>query len=110
MINIEIQRKNNIITGFKVTGHAGYKKHGEDIVCSAVSVLTQTALIGLDKIANIVFEYDIKDGYLWCRISDTKSEIQELKSSAILETMYEGLKNIESSYRKYIRLLEKEEV
>lgn len=110
MINIEIFRKDNTIKSFKVSGHAGYKRHGEDIVCSAVSVLTQTALIGLDKVAKAAFEYEIEDGYLWCKIDNIQSDTQMIMSNAILETMYEGLKDLESSYRKYIRLLEKEEV
>jgi uncharacterized protein YsxB (DUF464 family) len=35
-----------MITGYKVSGHAGYSEEGSDIVCSAVSALTQAPLLG----------------------------------------------------------------
>ena len=38
-----------MITGYKVSGHAGYSEEGSDIVCSAVSALTQAPLLGLEK-------------------------------------------------------------
>lgn len=96
------------IKAFKVTGHANYGKHGHDVVCSAVSVLTQTAVIGLDLVAKAKFDYKISEGYLWCDILDSETETQKIKSSAILETMYEGLKNIKEGYGKYITIVEEE--
>lgn len=37
MIVAEFFEKNGNITGFKVTGHAGYDVKGRDIVCASVS-------------------------------------------------------------------------
>ena len=37
MIVAEFFRKNGEITGFKVSGHAGYDMFGKDIVCAGVS-------------------------------------------------------------------------
>lgn len=37
MIVAEFFRKNGEITGFKVSGHAGYDESGRDIVCAGVS-------------------------------------------------------------------------
>ena len=39
--------------GFSVTGHSGYAEEGQDIVCAAVSALTQAACIGLVQIAEL---------------------------------------------------------
>ena len=39
MIKARIYRKNQKICGFEISGHAGYAQAGEDIVCSAVTVL-----------------------------------------------------------------------
>ncbi len=40
MIHVTIyQNKKGEYTGFSATGHAGYAKAGEDIVCAAASVL-----------------------------------------------------------------------
>lgn len=49
MININIIHHNKEIVELWVTGHAEYKKKGEDIVCAAVSAVVQTAIEGLKK-------------------------------------------------------------
>ncbi len=92
---------------FTVSGHADFKTHGKDIVCSAVSVLTQTAVLGLLRIAEADIDYKIDEGYLYCKLNNNLSEMQAIKAQAILKTMYEGIKNIRESYSKYIIILEK---
>jgi len=48
VINIDIVlNKNEIFERVKVKGHSGFDKKGEDIVCSAVSSLVQTAYISV---------------------------------------------------------------
>ena len=43
MISVTVYKdKNTHYTGFRCDCHAEYAEHGEDIVCSAVSVLTFT--------------------------------------------------------------------
>ena len=41
MINITIIKKNQDIITIEAKGHSGYALAGSDIVCSAISVLTQ---------------------------------------------------------------------
>lgn len=112
MVKVEIKRdKSNNIVSFKYSGHAGYGKVGEgDIVCSAVSVLAQTAVQGLKMVADIDIKYQIKDGYLSCQLPKELDEKQLLMGKAILETMYIGIKNIEENYKKHIDVRENEEV
>lgn len=43
---IEVKVYNN---GFTITGHAGYDVMGKDIVCAAVSALSQTCVISLES-------------------------------------------------------------
>lgn len=50
MITIKAEKKSGLVS-IKVEGHANYDEHGKDIVCSAVSAITQTALLGLLAIA-----------------------------------------------------------
>lgn len=48
-----------------VKGHAGYAPHGRDIVCAAVSAILQTAVLGLESIAETYpdfVEVDIVSG------------------------------------------------
>lgn len=96
------------IKGFKLTGHSGYAARGRDIVCSAASVLAQTALLGLLKVAEAEVDYKIEDGYLECTLVNADSNKKLVMCEAILETTYEGLKSIKESYIKYIDIVEEE--
>ncbi len=111
MVTVEvIILPNGDIKEFTVLGHADFGPHGKDIVCSAVSVLTQTAVLGLLRIAEADIDYKMDEGYLSCNLNNDLSELQSIKAQAILKTMYEGIKNIRESYSKYITILEKGEV
>lgn len=41
------------IKGFQVEGHAGFNKKGPDIVCSALSVLSQNTVFSLVELAGV---------------------------------------------------------
>jgi len=113
MVKIQIVRDHaKNICSFEVSGHAGYNRSGADIVCSAISALTQTAVQGLKMVAGIDIQYKIveKTGYLSCRLPEVLDEKQRHMSTAILESMYIGLRNIEDSYKKHIDISENEEV
>ncbi len=109
MIKVVIYKaREGEITGFKVTGHAGFNARGKDIVCSAVSALAQTALLGLLKVAEVDTAYKIDEGYLECSLNNKPEGRQRIMCDAIFETLYEGLKSIKESYIKYIDMVEEE--
>ena len=59
MINVKILKSDKRrYAGFTVSGHAGYAREGEDIVCSAVSVLVINTVNALDKFTDDVFSVD----------------------------------------------------
>ena len=59
------KRQNGAIAGFEASGHAGAARiRGYDLVCCAVSVLTQTCVNALEAVAGIVPEVVLRDGYL----------------------------------------------
>ena len=103
MITVTICRSENDITGFTVDGHANFKPPGEDIVCSAVSVLTQAALLGLAQ--HILIDYSISEGHMECRLPEL-DEVDKIRAEAILETMLLGLKNIEKNYPGYVEVMD----
>lgn len=109
MINAEIKRNiKGYIAEFCLSGHANYAKQGEDIVCSAVSALTQTAMLGLNHYAGIDFEYKIEHGFLHFKMPNDIEKDKQISANAILETMYLGLKNIREEYSSYIKIKEGE--
>ena len=50
MIKIIIKTDEDKIIGYNVFGHANFAPKGKDIVCSAVSSITQNSLLGFKRI------------------------------------------------------------
>lgn len=89
---------------FIIQGHAFAAEPGQDIVCAAVSVLSQTTILALNSLANIDIEYKIKDGYLQCKLPKDLSKEELYKATLLIDTMLLGLNNIQESYSEYIEI------
>lgn len=50
MTRIEVDLASGLVV-IKAEGHANYAEHGKDIVCASVSTVLQTAVLGLQMIA-----------------------------------------------------------
>ncbi len=86
-----------------VSGHGGEKK-GKDIVCAAVSAVTQTALLGLLRYGEEYVTYSKQDGALSIEISGAIDDLKQNSFSAILTTMVLGLRAIEKEHPDRVRL------
>ena len=53
MTRITLFRSRSHAIGFEAEGHTGYAEEGSDIVCAAVSALTQGAVIGLKEVIGL---------------------------------------------------------
>lgn len=103
MIKVAIFRNSDgLIAAFSVGGHANTAPHGQDIVCAAVSALTQTAVLGLEKHLQIPISLDIASGKLNVELDVPPNEL----TAAILETMLFGLLEIEKINPQNIRISE----
>ena len=105
MTQIKIFRQNKSIVGFECSGHTGYDVEGSDIVCAAISTLSLTCILGLEKVQkqNIEVRRDDKKGYL--KVVLKTNDLKKIEQSQVLfETMLLGLKEIQSAYKKYIKL------
>lgn len=86
MIVVEFFRKNDEITGFEISGHAGFDQYGRDIACASVS----SAVMMTANLITDVFGYDaaveVKD-------SDNNSIVLKALASgdAVLQKLFEGL-------------------
>ena len=91
--------KDNTITEIKVSGHANYKKHGQDIVCAAVStatILTYNALerLGFKNHLNV----SVDEGYFYLKVLKPDTII-----ASLLENLEDSLNQLEQQYPKYIK-------
>ena len=122
MIRVKFQSKEDNIISFTIKGHAMECRDailaGEayDMICNSVSVLSQSAIIGLDEVLKLNVNYEIRDGYLALDLNGFTQE--EIEQSQVLLRTFE--KSIESTIlsldemfgskkrREYITLIKEE--
>lgn len=78
-------------------GHAGYHP-GNDIICSAVSVLMQTLYAGLDGICGVYAREAHGDG--WMRIAAEKNA----EAAAVFHSVLLGLSLLAEEYPEYVQI------
>lgn len=105
MIEVEIFLDDSgRIREFTLQGHAGFAPHGSDIVCAGVSILAQTAVMGLYKYLTAAPRVEKEAGLLRCLLPVNLPEKEMDLAQVILQTMLLGLEATEQNYRKYIRI------
>ena len=106
MIEVSIYKNaKSLITGFKVSGHAGFSKHGEDIVCAAVSVLVINTINSIENFTSDKFTYDEdeKKGIIEFHVT---SEVSN-NGNLLMSSLALGLMRVEEEYGdKYIKLIQ----
>ena len=86
--------------GFTSYGHADYAPIGQDIVCSAISALTQSCILALRTYC--VSDVKVsKSGGIWIRVRNPSK-----KSALCIGMMVMGLQEIEKKYPEHIRITE----
>ncbi len=109
MVNVSIVRDGSgSIRRFTVKGHAGYARHGSDIICAAASVTAYTAVGALEELAGIKDCHTERDGFLSCSIPEGLTGQQKQVAGVILETTAIGFKQIALEYREFIAVFEEE--
>ncbi|GAF36033.1 ribosomal-processing cysteine protease Prp [Lentilactobacillus farraginis] len=107
MIKATIHHYKGHVAGFTITGHADAGEYGQDIVCSAVSVLSITTVNGLQEVVGLDVDVDSDEkngGYLSVEIPVTTNSTKQLQSDAVLKTFENGMADIATSYSQYIKL------
>ena len=98
MTEVTFFKRNGKLLGFSAEGHSGYAEEGNDIICAAISAVTQTAAIYAEEVLKI-------DGAV------TQDEEQTLLSviceggegwSSLLKAMEIYLTEVAGQYPKYL--------
>ena len=113
MVTVTMLHKGGNTVGFTSTGHANHGEAGEDIVCSAISALTQTCCLGLTEVIGLkagkqlVYSIDDAEGIHCVLADDTRGE-QLDRAELLFQTMEAGLCSIQESYRKSLKIRHRE--
>lgn len=96
MICVEFSGNSDNITGFEVSGHAGYDEYGRDIVCAAVSALATNTANSIEQFTedDMTVDVDEKIGLLRLTMTSTISDSSKL----LLKSFKLGIESIEQAY------------
>ena len=108
MTRITLFRSRSHAIGFEAEGHTGYAEEGSDIVCAAISALTQGAVIGLKEVIGLQTALEIEDGYIYCMLPKAVSEKAWHDAELILNTLALSLSSIVETNGDYIKLTDRE--
>ena len=103
MIEVTLFYQEKNLIGIESRGHSGYSKRGSDIICSAVSVLMQSLILGLSEIAKLKdLKIKVDEKIPLMKISWPLE--QNEKISLLTTTTAESLKIIASQNSGYIKI------
>ncbi|HCA34119.1 MAG TPA: ribosomal-processing cysteine protease Prp [Lachnospiraceae bacterium] len=90
---------NGTLWGYDIQGHAGYADPGEDIICSAVSVLAVTVCNAIEKFTSFKPLQQEKGGHVHVEVSQILSGQEDCHEAVLLlETLRLGLEEIRDTY------------
>jgi uncharacterized protein YsxB (DUF464 family) len=99
MITSKFIYHNEKIIEIFVTGHANYKKHGEDIICAAVSASTLVTANAIEHLGlNQKIDLTVKDGYFNIKLKESNEIVEKL-----LKNLEYTLNDLEKQYPKYMK-------
>lgn len=87
---IKVRITNN---GIRMDGHAGHRINGQDIVCSAVSALTCTLIMGMQELTDNRIRADTDDGMTCIYWGNLDKD-----GKLLVDTWYLGLMAINEEY------------
>lgn len=88
-------------TGITVDGHANYAEAGKDIICSAVSVLTQNLIHSFETLTDDSVDYEILPGHI-----NINYENLSEKGQILVDSFFIGISEIVQSYgEKYVQII-----
>jgi uncharacterized protein YsxB (DUF464 family) len=108
MINIDFRIINNKVCVLKVEGHDSSAEKGSNLVCGAVSVLTQTFVVGMEQELKAKITGTLESG-----LCDIRVEVAEPNSSLlkrIFKVFELGFQKVEEAYPKQVRMIKVGEI
>lgn len=95
MVTLRLERgPDGGLCGFDARGHTGLAAAGHDVACAAVSALTQTAALGLERRLGIPVRVEADSGRFACRLPADLTPALRSRAEDLLETMRLGLLEI----------------
>ena len=102
MTKVVIFKSKSHILGFEISGHSGYAEEGSDIVCSAISSISQMVVVGIKDVLKIGAFVEISNGYLKLNLSQKDAENESV--SVLLKAFENSARGIVKEYGNYVKM------
>ena len=106
MTRCEFFSEGDRITGFSVSGHAGYAEAGSDIVCAAVSAAVAMAEATINDVCGAKAKVRVGEDEARITLKLPKSCDEEETVQAVLAGMMVTLIALQEDYSDFIEVLE----
>lgn len=83
-----------------IKGHAGYAERGKDIVCAAISVLTQSLIRSIETLTTDRIEYKLSDGQAYIKFRNLSKT-----SNILINFFFIGIRDIEKEYPQNVKII-----
>jgi len=89
----------------EISGHSDLNKKGSDILCSAISVLSQTFILTVTRVLQIKQQINRNEGFLstFINLEEVSAEDKE-KLKLLIESLLIGLLEINGEYPDKIKI------
>lgn len=95
---IKVYKTSNYIV---LLGHANYAPIGQDIICSAISILTQNLIQSIETLTNDTITYDMKPGEVHIYYEDLSDYAQIL-----VDSFFVGIQSIADEYPNNVQIVQ----
>jgi len=102
MVQVTVYRDRDGVSGFQLSGHSGFADAGEDIVCSALSVMTINCMNSVEALTEDVPDIQAvneEEGFVHYRLVHPSHDARLLLDSLVL-----GLTSLQESYGEHIEI------
>lgn len=99
MITITFKSEDGVCQGFDAVGHAGYGPKGQDIVCAAVSALTQGTVSAIMVLSSSEIVEEVQSGKHRLRINNPNQTVLILLAGLEI-----ALQDISAEYKGYVEV------
>lgn len=88
----------------QVSGHAGSDAKGKDVVCAAVSALSQTLVLSINRLLKVEQTVKIENGLLTSTVQPVTDANEENKLKLLIESFLVGILEIQREYPERVKI------
>lgn len=95
MIKVEVRK--NVLS---VTGHADYAEKGKDIVCAAVTALSQTLIKSIEDLTDDKIKYEIEQGSMIVKYENLSEQ-----GKLLIDSFFIGICQISEEFPENVKII-----